>query len=289
MDLYSGGGSISQANSQTASVRQANQDNQDFNNSLAAQIDQANTNLDEASASKNNKNLLSIGTSGGKLTSMTYKKAFGGAATQTLPKNFNVPKAGDVTIGADNVETSITSNPVVDRVPVGTEATEVGSEATDVASDVASEAENAIVDTSKEAATLGEDAFKAAAIRTGKAAIAGAGGVIDLTEDISRAVSAGGVSMKTFGSNTSSQVGNILNVAGSGLEVAGIATGGITPWSIAAEGLGAVLGLAGGAAELFGDVKQAATDKTTTDQDLSSQTRGEVGVQKVTQVTARSN
>ena len=289
MDLYSGGGSISQANSQTASVRQSNQDNQDFNNSLAAQIDQANTKLDEAASSKNNKNLLSIGTSGGKLTSMTLKKAFGTGATQTLPKNFNVPKAGDVLIGEDNVETSITANPVVDRVPLGTDATEVGSEATDVASDVVGDAEDAIVATSKEATTLGGDALKAAAITTGKVALAGAGGVLDLTEDISRAVTSGGVSMKTFGSNTSSQVGNILNVAGSGLEVAGIATGGITPWSIAAEGAGALLGLAGGAAELFGDIKSSTTDKTTTDQDLSSQTRGEVGVQKVTQVQSRSN
>lgn len=289
MDLYSGGGSISQANSQTASVRQSNQDNQDFNNSLAAQIDQANTKLDEAASSKNNKNLLSIGTSSGKLTSMTLKKAFGTGTTQTLPKNFNVPKAGDVLIGEDNVETSVTANPVVDRVPLGTDATEVGSEATDVASDVVGDAEDAIVATSKEATTLGGDALKAAAITTGKVALAGAGGVLDLTEDISRAVTSGGVSMKTFGSNTSSQVGNILNVAGSGLEVAGIATGGITPWSIAAEGAGALLGLAGGAAELFGDIKSSATDKTTTDKDLSSQTRGAVGVQKVTQVQSRSN
>lgn len=289
MDLYSGGGSVSQANSQTASVRQANQGNQDFNNSLAAQIDQANTNLDEAAASKNNKNLLSIGTSGGKLTSMTLKKAFGTGVNQELPKNFNVPTAGDVLIGEDNVETSVTANPVVDRVPLGTDATEVGSEATDVASDVETGVEDAIVSTSKEATALGGDVLKAAAITTGKVALAGAGGVIDLTEDISRAVTSGGVSMKTFGSNTSSQVGNILNVAGSSLEVAGIATGGLTPWSLAAEGVGAVLGLAGGAAELFGDIKQSATDKTTTDADLSSQTRGPVGVQKVTQVTARSN
>ena len=79
MDLYSGGGSVSQVNSQTSETRAINQATQDFNNTLAAQLDEGSAELDSEAASKNQKDILSIGTAGGKIvqkaaTSKTCKK-----------------------------------------------------------------------------------------------------------------------------------------------------------------------------------------------------------------------
>ncbi len=55
MDLYSSGGSIAQVNSQTAQTRADNVATQDFNNTLAENLDLATTELDSAAASKNQK------------------------------------------------------------------------------------------------------------------------------------------------------------------------------------------------------------------------------------------
>ena len=70
MDLYGSGASISQANAQTEAARQINQATQDFNNSLAEQLDTANLEQDEDRTSKLQKNILSGATAGGKLAAI---------------------------------------------------------------------------------------------------------------------------------------------------------------------------------------------------------------------------
>jgi hypothetical protein len=79
----------------------------------------------------------------------------------------------------------------------------------------------------------------------------------------------------------SQKVGNIGNIIGSGLEVAGIASGGITPWSLALEGTGAALSFVSSIVETGGDIAEgdAAAAKAQTDTD--SQQRGQAVSQQV--------
>lgn len=67
MDLYSQGQSISQANSLTESARQANNAAKEFNDSLAAQLDEANDQLDADASEQQAINMYQGITSGGKL------------------------------------------------------------------------------------------------------------------------------------------------------------------------------------------------------------------------------
>jgi len=202
MDLYSGGGSIAQVNSQTAQTRADNQATQDFNNTLAENLDLATTELDSAAA--------------------------------------------------------------------GSEALEAGSEGARLALDA------------------GRTALKGAAMTGGKALIAGAGGALDFGEDIA-ALASGKSGMDVFGSNNYSRVGNLMNIAGSALEVGGVVSGGITPWSIGAELLGAGVSAVGAGLELAGDIDTADKKKETTTQDIQSQARSLGGTQAVTTEVARSN
>jgi len=73
MDLYGSGASIAQANSQTQAAREINQATQDFNNSLAEQLDEANLAQDEDRSSKLQKNILSGTASAGKLAVIRKK------------------------------------------------------------------------------------------------------------------------------------------------------------------------------------------------------------------------
>ena len=69
MDLYGSGASITQFNSQTESARSLNQATNDFNNSLAAQLDEARIEVDEDKSGKIQKDILSLTTAGGKVVS----------------------------------------------------------------------------------------------------------------------------------------------------------------------------------------------------------------------------
>tara|TARA_R110002020_G_scaffold49175_2_gene140208 strand:+ start:1388 stop:2200 length:813 start_codon:yes stop_codon:yes gene_type:complete len=270
MDLYSSGGSIAQVNSQTAKTRADNQATQDFNNTLAENLDLATTELDSAAASKNQKDLLSIGTSGGKIVSKTGIVQAGGSAIKKLGQQASArlaPAAGDTLIEGEGAATTVTT---VEDVAAGSEALEAGSEGARLALDA------------------GKTALKGAAITGGKALIAGAGGALDLGEDIS-AFASGKRGVDVFGSNNYSRIGNLMNIAGSALEVGGVVTGGITPWSIGAEILGAGIGAVGAGLELAGDVEGADEKKEKTTQDIQSQARSLGGTQAVTTEVARSN
>ena len=270
MDLYSSGGSIAQVNSQTAKTRADNQATQDFNNTLAENLDLATTELDSAAASKNQKDLLSIGTSGGKIVSKTGIVQAGGSAIKKLGQQASArlaPAAGDTLIEGEGAATTVTT---VEDVAAGSEALEAGSEGARLALDA------------------GKTALKGAAITGGKALIAGAGGALDLGEDIS-AFASGKRGVDVFGSNNYSRIGNLMNIAGSALGVGGVVTGGITPWSIGAEILGAGIGAVGAGLELAGDVEGADEKKEKTTQDIQSQARSLGGTQAVTTEVARSN
>jgi len=319
MDLYSGGGSVSQVNSQTSETRAINQATQDFNNSLAAQLDEGTAELDSDAASKNQKDILGIATAGGKIatkaaTSKTAKKgalALGrkagfGKSAQALSEGDELIGAGGTAekIGSSSEEALkavraarlgesggsgllVAGDALLDRAGIAT-----GRGAARTTSTVASTGEKAVVAGSKEGRAAleaaGKGALKGAALTAGKAAIAGAGGALDIGEDISNLAS-GKKGLEVFGSNTMSQIGNMMNIAGSTLEVGGVLTGGITPWSIGAEILGAGLGVVGSALELGGDIEAADTKKETLTTDIQSQARSLGGAQQVTTATARSN
>ena len=323
MDLYSGGGSVSQVNSQTSETRAINQATQDFNNSLAAQLDEGTAELDSDAASKNQKDILGIGTAGGKIvskaaTSKTAKKGalalgrkagFGKSAAQALSEGDELIGAGGTAerVGSSSEEALkavrgarlgesggsgllVAGPALLDRAGIATGR--AGGSAAKTTSTVASTGEKAVVAGSKEGRAAleagGRAALKGAALTAGKAAIAGAGGALDIGEDISNLAS-GKKGMEVFGSNTMSQIGNMMNIAGSTLEVGGVLTGGITPWSIGAEILGAGLGVVGSALELGGDLEAADKKKEALTTDIQSQARSLGGAQQVTTATARSN
>tara|TARA_R110000737_G_scaffold262115_1_gene270187 strand:- start:76 stop:777 length:702 start_codon:yes stop_codon:yes gene_type:complete len=225
MDLY-GQASTGQSNAQTQMIRSMNQSSIDFNKSLAAQADAAKTASDSEATDVLQKNLLSTGTSGGKL--LLKPAALGAAGTKVAQAvgaaapDVVVPK--NLTFVSDAGEA------------VTTETAELGA---------------------KDAAG---------------AAVAGVGGVLDIVKDVER---------DGFGTNMSQKVGNIGNIIGSGLEVAGIASGGITPWSLALEGTGAALSFVSSIVETGGDIAEgdAAAAKAQTDTD--SQQRGQAVSQQV--------
>ena len=122
------------------------------------------------------------------------------------------------------------------------------------------------------AKTIGTEGAELGAKDVAGAAVAGAGGVLDIAKDISR---------ESFGSNNYQRVGNIGNIIGSGLEVAGIASGGITPWSLALEGTGAAISFISSIVETGGDIKEGEAEEAKAKTDIDSQQRGQSVAQQV--------
>jgi hypothetical protein len=129
--------------------------------------------------------------------------------------------------------------------------------------------------------------FLGKAAKFGKVGVAGLGGGIDAYQDVGRLLS-GEKGLDVFGSNTASRVGNIGNIVGSALEVAGVATGGITPWSIALETAGAGISLISSVAEAGGELEAGEESKETAQKDITSQVRGETTAQEVEQAVGRT-
>ena len=288
MDLYGGTASISQANSLTQLAQQINQANVDFNNTLAEQLDDANRNQDQDRTAKLQKNLLSGGTSGDKLAIIGKKggiirpTGIGGfkdlplsreevlareAGAERVPLT-NPPQAGEAV--AQRLERTET------YTAEGKLAEEEGARAGDIAG-------SAGLKTTAEIA--GEVAGKAATI--GKIGVAGLGGGIDAFQDIGRFMQ-GQTGLNAFGSNSLSRTGNIANIIGSGLEVAGVATGGVTPLSLLLEGTGALISLGGSIVEGVGEEKSGDVTKEQEQKDISSQVRGEVTSEQLTQAVSRT-
>ena len=289
MDLYGSGASIAQANAQTQQAREINQATQDFNNSLAEQLDQSNLEQDQDKTAKAQKNILSGATSGGKLAVIGKK---GGIRRATGIGGFTeLPLTREETLAREvGAERAPLTNPplageAVAQRPVGaseayTTEARLGEQEAARASDVAGS-----VGVRSTAEVVEEVAGKAA--KVGKFGVAGLGGGIDAFQDIGRLME-GKTGLDAFGSNSASRAGNIANLIGSSLEVAGVATGGVTPWSLALEGAGALIGLGGSIAEGIGEEKAGDVKKEEAAEDIKSQARGDVAADVVTQAVGRT-
>ena len=318
MDLYGSGAAIAQVNSQTAETRALNEATADFNNSLAEQLDQANLEQDEDRKQTLTKNITSGVTAGGKLAlgkeiKAGAKKGIASATgrfvkttqaerfakeeeqlaslpsledTQDLIRQGIRPPSPELgvqsTLREGEQVTAQTADELGASVDVAgrtaTEGVETGTEAL---------AKKAATKAVEEAGLEGVGKIVGKAATFGKAGVAGLGGALDIGADVSRVLE-GKSGLDVLGSNSASRVGNILNIAGSALEVAGVATGGITPWSLVAEGAGAVLGLAGAITEGVGEEEASTDKKETAEKDITSQARGDVVADQVTQAVGRT-
>lgn len=289
MDLYGSGASIAQANAQTQQAREINQATQDFNNSLAEQLDTAKTAENEEQTDITVKNMASVATSGGKLLASAEARDDVVKAAQKLK---GVPKAivskSPFKLG---VESSEDLRPVVQSSADVAEgaaqrgaAILAGEGAEGVGPAVLSRAAQSLA--SGELPSAGAVAksvgFKSAeelgAAGFAKGAFAGIGGGIDIVKDIERG---------NFGSNSAQRVGNIGNIVGSALEVAGIVTS-FTPFGLGLEGLGAAISLGSAAIETGGDIAEGKEEAKTTESDITSQARGDVAADVVTQAVGRT-
>lgn len=163
-----------------------------------------------------------------------------------------------------------------------------GEEVANVAGRAGAEA-GAEVGTSAGAKIAKEAAEKSAGkiLTTGaKAALAGVGGVLDVAQDIERATK-GGKGWDVFGSNNWSRAGNIGNIVGSTLEVAGVFGMAFPPLGIGLEALGAGISLASAGAETYGDIREGEEREQTTTTDIESQRRGQAVAGSVETATSR--
>ena len=294
MDLYGSGASISQANAQTDEARQLSRANQDFNNTLAEQLDTTNLELDQDKQSKLNKNILSGATNAGKLGIISKNKMLGGKEIKTtleermakdpdrLARNSRAARAPRAEGVAPRPPAEATAGEVFEGEREGTRLGSAAVEGGEVAG---------VVGTSGAARGLLKVAEKGAGktlLKVGKVGVAGLGGGLDIAQDIGNLAS-GKSGIEVFGSNTASRFGNIANILGSGLEVAGVATGGITPWSLTLEAAGAGIGLLGSLAEAGGEMEASDEAKTSADADITSQQRGAVLSSNVETAVGRSN
>jgi hypothetical protein len=293
MDLYGSGASIGQANSQTQLARELNQATNDFNNSLAEQLDQARTAQNEEQTDITTKNMASVVTSGGKLLGSAEARDDVLKAAQKIK---GAPKAivskSPFKLG---VESSEDLRPVIqtsaDVAPGAAErgaAILAGEGAEGVGPAVLSRAGQSLA--RGELPSVGEGVgaiaksvgFKSAeelgAKGFAKTAIAGVGGGIDIVKDIERG---------NFGSNKAQIAGNIGNIVGSALEVAGIATS-FTPFGLGLEGIGAAISLGSAALETGGDIAEGKEEAKTTESDIKSQARGLVGAEQVETAVGRT-
>lgn len=317
MDLYGSGVSIGQANRQTEEVRGANNAATDFNNSLAEQLDQARTAENQDQTAVTSKNLLSVATSGGKLLTSSkargdllkpitgFKKGFFGKEVATTAEESIKPGiAGAADVGdlARSGVRSLYSGGLRPSSPtrlgrgleeaVVQNSGELGEDAGEAGSKLVGRglrfgAVESSADIAKPALErLGvTGAAKLGGVGLAKVGIAGIGGGIDIIKDIERGK--GVFNKDTYGSNNYQRVGNIGNIIGSGLEVAGILTA-WTGFGLGLEGVGAAISLGSAALETVGDIDEGDEKAAETEADIKSQSRGQAVAQQVETAVGRS-
>ena len=292
MDLYGSGVSIAQANQQTDYVRQLNEQATDFNNSLAEQVDQAKTALNEEQTDVTTKNMASVATSGGKL--LTSGEAREDVAN-VVKRVKGAPKA---LVSKSPFKLGVESSEDIVRVQSSATLPEGAAErgAAILSGEGAEGAGPAVLSRAGESLARGElpsvgegvgavsrslgikSAEELGAKGFAKGALAGIGGGIDIVKDIERG---------NFGSNPFQQIGNIGNIVGSALEVAGIATA-WSPFGLGLEGIGAAISLGSAALETGGDIAEGKKQAETTESDIQSQARGLVGTEQVETAVGRT-
>jgi hypothetical protein len=292
MDLYGSGVSIAQANQQSDYVRQLNQQATDFNNSLAEEVDQAKTALNEEQTDITTKNMASVATSGGKL--LTSGEAREDVAN-VVKKVKGAPKA---LVSKSPFKLGVESSEDIVRVQSSATLPEGAAERGQaiLAGEGAEGRGPAVLSRAGESLARGElpsvgegvgavsrslgikSAEELGAKGFAKTALAGVGGGIDIVKDIERG---------NFGSNAAQQVGNIGNIVGSALEIAGIATA-WTPFGLGLEGIGAAISLGSAALETAGDIEEGKKEAETTESDIQGQARGLVGTEQVETAVGRT-
>ena len=316
MDLYGSGASIAQANALSQQVQQINEAASDFNNTLAEQLDQARTTGEQEQIALAEKNAMSMATAGGKLLASgaarsdiieagkSLVKGF-----KTIPVSFKEKMAREAVTGAGDAASDLADgirkvyaggarppSPsglsregafVQTSADVGEREAAEGSRYVGQGFRYGVESAADIRPVESVVSKLGVKSLEDLG-KTGlaKGAVAGLGGVLDVGKDIERTVK-GGFNLDTFGSNNYQRVGNLANIIGSGLEVAGVVTS-WTPLGLGLEGLGAAIALAGSATEAVGDVKEGGEQETQTEKDIKGQVRGEVQTQQITQAIGRT-
>lgn len=341
MDLYGQGVSIGQANAQASATQQANMLARQFNNSLAGQVDEARVENDADANSKQQINMVSGATAGGKLLAsakaredLKFKNLKGSKVGATGFRELKVSpeelgaRGGNIktgtyfTRGADGVaelrdaetgarrgsgllveggsqaanllapksQTFLADAPT--ETPTGAElgeSVEAGGEAEQVGNEGAKieTSADALKTAEKGGAELGaEVGAKLGAKAVAKVGLAGVGGALDIARDVGRGK--GLFDADTYGSNPQQRIGNIGNIIGSGLEVAGLLTS-WTPFGVGLEGLGALVSVGSTALETYGDIKEEGDTEETTETDIKDQARGEAVTQQVTTAIGRSN
>ena len=319
LDLYGTGASISQGNSQTEAARQINLATTDFNNSLAEQLDEARTAEDAAQTDTTSKNMVSVGSSGLKLIGSADARGDVLNAAKKLKTGFKeIPVSFREKMASAAAKTSETPAEIQQSItddfyrtdaprpsarppsPTGLGRRGAAVESTAELGEGAGEEGSRLVGRGFRFGNVesGADVAKSFSERVGvksleelgtkgafKTAVAGVGGVIDVAKDIERGQ--GLFNKDTYGSNNLQRVGNIGNIVGSALEVAGIATA-WTPFGIGLEGVGAAISLASAAAETVGDIDEAEDKKETTEKDIKSQARSMTVAQPVTEAVGRT-
>lgn len=276
MDLYSPGLSISQGDNLTASIRETNQGNEDFNKSLREQRDVA---ISDADTQQNTQGILS----GAKLAP-TVAKAGGAIASKTVGTGEIAEKVG---LGRSVATNAARASEVGETAPKVGFFSKIAVPASEGVSDALKTTDGTVIGTSDAARAaqgasagvdVAEEGGEIAAEDVGRAGLAGIGGAIEIGKDIER----GGL-----GSNWEQKAGNISSIIGSGLEIAGALTS-FTGFGIGLEGAGIALSLAGGGVEAVGDAKAATATKSQVTQDVTDQSRSAVATQQTGTVAARS-
>ena len=122
----------------------------------------------------------------------------------------------------------------------------------------------------------GKDLLKKAGTKLG---IAGLGGGLEIYKDIQRG---------SIGNNWEQQVGNVGNIVGSALEIAGVFGMAIPGLGIGLEAIGAGLSLGATALETAGDVKDSAESTAKETASLSAQGKGIGSAQQITTAVSRT-
>ena len=313
MDLYSSGGSIQQSNQYSEAAREANEAAKDFNNSLAAQLDEANTQLDEDAGENQALSLYKGGTSGAKLLAIaggTKKAKDAAAAVKGAAKSvasadaFKFTKlAREAELGEDGgagllvagqeirdaaeaEQTGARVAPAAIQTSEGVlgGSVEVGTSADAVRTgqfaDLGGPGAKIAKGATEEALDAGlESAAKIGVGAAFKAGVAGVGGGLDIYKDVKSGFKF---------DNGLQAVGNIGNIFGSGLEIAGALTA-FTGVGLGVEALGAAISVGSTALETAGDLEASDNKKASVEDDITSQQRQGVAAAATTTVAPRSD
>ncbi len=315
MDLYSSGASIQQANQYSEAAREANEAARDFNNSLAAQLDEANTQLDEDAGENQALSLYKGGTSGAKLLAIAggTKKAKDAAAAvkgaaksvasrdafkfTKLAQSATLGESGgsgllvaseDVRDAAFAEQTAARAAPAAAAIQTSEGvlggsvevATSADAVRTGQFADLAGPGAKAVKGATEAALDAGlENAAKVGVGAAFKAGVAGVGGGLDIYKDVKSGFKF---------DNGLQAVGNIGNIFGSALEIGGALTA-WTGFGLGVEAAGAALSVGSTALETAGDLESADKKKASVEDDITSQQRQGVAAAATTTVAPRSD